>query len=279
MEENKFNSWQILLGLLILALAIFYFVRMPENTDKEDNFGENSFSVGETKKFDGLEMTFVALVQDNRCPIDVVCIEGGAVNTTINLKTESKNETLNYASDGVPLNYEGFNISIANVLPEANSKIVINPNDYIVTFKIEKNNISENNLEDTNIEARQLCYVWNTESGDSAKLSMDIRGENVIGEFYWLPKDKDSKVGVFKGKAGPVDPYKMARTFEGFWEAKAEGVTVTEELQIVFGEGIANVLFGEMVDRGDGVYVYKDKTKLSYEPNLQQTDCGDSAMD
>lgn len=178
MGENKFNIWQTLLGLIVLALAIFYFIK---TSNQEKNISDNT-------------------------------------------------ET-------------------------------------------------ENIFENPNTNAVQLCYIWNTENGDSAKLSMDIRGEDVIGEFYWLPKDKDSKIGVFRGKAGPVDPYKMARTFEGFWEAKAEGSVVTEEINIVFGEGVANVLFGEMIDRGDGVYVYKDKTKLSYEPNLQQTDCGDSAMD
>ncbi len=131
-----------------------------------------------------------------------------------------------------------------------------------------------------NLEARQLCYIWNTEAGDKAQLSMDIRGgTDVIGELNWLPAEKDKKTGTFAGTAGAVDPYSMSRTFHGFWNTSAEGMTTKEELIIKFGEGTANVGFGEMKDRGDGVYVYAHPESLSYEPNLSQTDCGDNAMD
>jgi hypothetical protein len=130
-----------------------------------------------------------------------------------------------------------------------------------------------------NIDARQLCYIWNTEAGDKAQLSMDIRGSEVIGELNWLPAEKDKKTGIFKGTASTVDPYSMSRTFDGFWDVSAEGMTSKEQLIIKFGDGTANVGFGEMKDRGDGVYVYAHPESLSYEPNLSQTDCGDNAMD
>jgi hypothetical protein len=58
-------------------------------------------------------------------------------------------------------------------------------------------------------------------------------------------------------------------------DAQAEGMSNTEELIIKFGEGSATVGFGEMVDSqiGDGVYVYKDKTKLTYIDAMSQMDC------
>lgn len=135
-------------------------------------------------------------------------------------------------------------------------------------------------IENPAVAARQLCYEWNSETGgDRMLLSMDLRGEDVIGEFYWLPKDKDSKTGIFKGKATPLNTETMVRTINAIWEAKAEGATVKEELKIIFGDGSANVAWGEMVDRGDGVYAYADPEHLSYQPQLWQTDCGDDAMD
>ncbi len=136
-----------------------------------------------------------------------------------------------------------------------------------------------NVVEDPNIDATQLCFIWNTEAGDKAQLSMDIRGENVIGEFLWLPDEKDSKTGIFKGTVGPVDQMSMSRTVNGFWATSAEGVTNTEEIIIKFGEGNAAVGFGEMKDRGDGTWVYANPDKLSFEPNMSDTDCGDEAMD
>jgi hypothetical protein len=48
---------------------------------------------------------------------------------------------------------------------------------------------------------------------------------------------------------------------------------VTEQLKIEFGEGSAVALFGEMVDKGDGVYIYKDNTKLTSGFQMSQTDC------
>lgn len=125
---------------------------------------------------------------------------------------------------------------------------------------------------------RELCFLWNTEAGDKATIVMAISGSEVTGNFNWLPAEKDKKIGPFKGTISAVDPYLMGRRIDAFWEASAEGTTVTEELKITMGEGNAAAGFGEMKDRGDGVYVYADPDNLSYAPNLTDTDCGDSAL-
>lgn len=151
--------------------------------------------------------------------------------------------------------------------------------------KTDKNSSSEDNAKEENkeinlspqIDAEQLCYIWNTEAGDKAMLSIDIREDKAIGEFYWLPFEKDSKTGIFKGNLSQAS--ETSRIVSGFWETKAEGMTANEEIKIILEENIAKVGFGEMKDRGDGVYVYANPDDLSYEPNLQETDCGDEAMD
>ena len=130
-----------------------------------------------------------------------------------------------------------------------------------------------------NINARQLCYIWNTEAGDKATLSMDIRGKQVMGEFNFLPAEKDKKTGIFKGTVTSLnsDPNKWG--VDGLWDTKAEGTLNEEQLWIVFSNTIASPGFGEMKKRSDGVYIYADPEHISYDLNLQQTDCGDSAMD
>ena len=128
------------------------------------------------------------------------------------------------------------------------------------------------------VESRQLCFIWNTEAGDLALLSMDLRGEDVMGEFYFLPAEKDRKVGIYQGKVSAVDDMTMSRTIDAFWQAEAEGTQVIEELRIIFGEGTASPGFGEMKDRGDGVYVYADPENISYDLMLTDTDCGDDAL-
>ncbi len=123
----------------------------------------------------------------------------------------------------------------------------------------------------------EMCYYDSTKttSGlyDVAWLKLEIFGNLVSGEFDNLPAEKDSKVGTFAGTVGPLDQQIMARHADVWWNSLAEGMKVKEELAIEFGDGSATVGFGEMVNRGDGVYVYKDKTKLSYLDQMSQIDC------
>ena len=123
-----------------------------------------------------------------------------------------------------------------------------------------------------------LCYYYSnkTDNGleDRAWLRLDItNGTNVSGEFDNYPAEKDRKTGAFIGTAGPLNQNTMGRTAELWWNSSAEGMQVKEELNVEFGDGSASALYGEMVDRGDGVYVYKDKTALSFGSSLSQIDC------
>lgn len=130
-------------------------------------------------------------------------------------------------------------------------------------------------------EVIDLCYVYNTEAGDSASLRISFSGENgsdVSGSFNFRPAEKDSKTGTFTGVAGPVDTQTMSRSLSVLWQASAEGTTVPEELSIIITDKMAAAGFGEMKDRGDGTYIYADPASLSYAPNLQQTDCSDPAL-
>jgi hypothetical protein len=129
-----------------------------------------------------------------------------------------------------------------------------------------------------NVDAAQVCYIWNTEAGDKAQLSMDIRDNKVTGEFNWLPAEKDKKVGMFEGDVS-VKKGEASQTVHALWNTQAEGMMAVEELNIIYGAGVAAVGFGEMKDNGKGVYIYAHPDEISYAPNLSQTDCGDNAMD
>ena len=141
----------------------------------------------------------------------------------------------------------------------------------------------ENNNPDQAPQSINLCYQYSKETSsgftDKAILKMTISGKNfdqVTGEYKNLPAEKDSKVGTFKGTVGPMDPKISARTADVWWDSMAEGMPVTEQLRIQFGDGSAVALFGEMVERAtdlNGVYVYKDPTKLTPGFQMEQIDC------
>lgn len=139
--------------------------------------------------------------------------------------------------------------------------------------------IQENNSQ-VSTEAKEpvsMCYfrLIKTDRGffDKTWIKLSILGDKVTGEFNSIPAEKDSKIGTFEGAVGPVDKTSMSRNALVWWNSFGEGIKAKEELSIEFGEGSASVGAGDMIDRGDGAYVYKDKTKLFYNEPLSQYDC------
>lgn len=129
------------------------------------------------------------------------------------------------------------------------------------------------------IQTIPLCFYYEKQTSrgfyDIAWLKLNITGDTTTGEFRNLPAEKDSKVGTFTGVVGPVDKMAMARTADVWWDSMAEGMQVREQLKVIFGEGTAQVAFGEMTDRGDGVYVYKDPSKFTLGFPMSDVACSD----
>lgn len=94
--------------------------------------------VGQTKIINGLSITFNEFVQDSRCPIDVTCIQAGAVNINVTFKLGSNIKTLNMPSDEVPQEFAGYKIAIVDVLPKRLSNTEPSLNSYIITFRVDK---------------------------------------------------------------------------------------------------------------------------------------------
>jgi hypothetical protein len=135
-----------------------------------------------------------------------------------------------------------------------------------------------NNTDGSSNNNGDLCYIWNTEAGDKATLKIATSGEIAMGTINWLPAEKDKKTGDFSGTIGLIDDSSNGKVINGLWSTSAEGMDNIEQVKIKFGEDTANVGFGQMIDKGDGTYVYADPENLSYEPTLSKTDCNDSAM-
>ena len=126
-----------------------------------------------------------------------------------------------------------------------------------------------------------LCFYKETPAErdssllDTASLRMDLSGGNVTGEFKNFPAQTDSNFGEFEGAVTPVIPEMMARIADVWWKSESEGMITERELRIIFGEGTASVGFGELKDRGDGVFVYTDKENISVWQELTDVACSD----
>ncbi len=133
---------------------------------------------------------------------------------------------------------------------------------------------------DENKNVIELCFADIKPSSiagsgleDEYVLRMKLDKDKVTGELNLRPAEKDSKVGQFQGTVSAVDKIAMARTIDAWWETLGEGMQVTEELRVKFGEGTAYVGMGGMKDRGDGTYIYTDKNSIDYSLSLTDVDC------
>jgi hypothetical protein len=150
----------------------------------------------------------------------------------------------------------------------------------IFLFNNNKSNIplSVEQKENIPVITGDLCYRSSKKGArdlyDQSFLLLTLSDESTLtGEFRSLPAEKDSKMGAFIGTAGPVDTTTMTRTVNVLWNVQSEGKNVIEELGILFGEGSAQVYFGEMVDSGDGVYRYADSQKRTLGTIMPRVDC------
>lgn len=147
---------------------------------------------------------------------------------------------------------------------------------FIIVRYFPKSTMKDTSSAETNIPI-DMCYFYEKETStglfDRSWVILSIVGSDVTGEFYSIPAEKDAKTGSFVGNVGPVKQQSMSRTASLLWNSSAEGMNVQEQLAIEFGDGSAVALYGEMVDRGDGIYMYKDTNALTPGFNMWQIDC------
>lgn len=95
------------------------------------------WSLGESGMQNGVMILPTSLVEDNRCPVDIECIEAGVVRVrTILTKGDTRNETI--LSLGSPVSFQGRNVILRSVLPATESKVALTPEDYRFYIVVEK---------------------------------------------------------------------------------------------------------------------------------------------
>lgn len=97
-----------------------------------------TLAIGETGSAFGTTITPTEVVEDSRCPMDVMCIQAGSarirVETVDGMGTSTAVLTL---GDTEPLTTETAAISLTEVLPYPKASDPADPSDYRVTFRIE----------------------------------------------------------------------------------------------------------------------------------------------
>ncbi len=128
-----------------------------------------------------------------------------------------------------------------------------------------------------NNEEKEFCYYKSTLSAggfsDIAWLKVKEVGTLVSGEMRNLPAETDSKIGLFEGQIVEIGSFDNIKKANVIWDTLAEGMRTKEELVFEYGEQYAIAYFGEVIERSDGVYVFKNKDSLYPQEKMQKMDC------
>ncbi|RYD35086.1 MAG: hypothetical protein EOP85_19315 [Verrucomicrobiaceae bacterium] len=142
------------LAMTVLGTGVLLSTRATAASPPEKPEQDERLSVGETLRFDdGLSVTFLAVLNDGRCPINATCISAGHAEVLLRVKAgNQKAKLVTLHTDGrkkrritIPANVfpegqagipKSYTISIArlNPLPFAGKKTL--QSDYRVKLKI-----------------------------------------------------------------------------------------------------------------------------------------------
>lgn len=110
---------------------------VPQTPERVRGAEDATLAIGEIKTVAGLQIKVADVSSDNRCPIDVTCIQAGKAVVAIVLGEGATEQNASVSLPGEPLIHAGYSVSIINITPVPNTKIgPINKKDYAITFYV-----------------------------------------------------------------------------------------------------------------------------------------------
>jgi hypothetical protein len=86
---------------------------------------------------ENLEVKFVGIDADSRCPSDVACVWAGEISVRLAVRKDRRTKELSIkGNQSLPV--DGFIVSVLDVLPPPKSTQRIAPADYRVTLKVAR---------------------------------------------------------------------------------------------------------------------------------------------
>lgn len=105
-----------------------------------ENQTTGELKVGETKLINRVKVTLNKIIQDSRCPTDVVCVWAGNVTLNVTLQSDTDKEILDLKSDEAPHGFDSFLVSVKDVKPVPKQGVTQDFSLYKVVFSVDNLN-------------------------------------------------------------------------------------------------------------------------------------------
>ena len=132
-----FKYMLVIMAFIGLSAASAGLANVP--IDKEFSLG-----IGQTASIDGdkLVIKFKAVLEDSRCPVNVVCVWAGNGKVEFEiLDIDGKNKTviLNTEEEPRATTLKGHKLKLISLSPPRIDGVPISPGDYSVMLRVERN--------------------------------------------------------------------------------------------------------------------------------------------
>ncbi len=97
--------------------------------------------VRERAQLGNLQIRFIGVPEDSRCPLDVECVWAGNAKIVLGVSLKDSDETvitINSTVDPQEALYAGYRIRFVSLKPERFSERLINPAEYRVTLIVSR---------------------------------------------------------------------------------------------------------------------------------------------
>lgn len=128
--------------LILIFALIFTFAVGTVSTFAAQNPEKQAVKINKQKKFSRskLNVKFVSLVEDSRCPEGVNCVWAGNAKIKIEVSSGKKKETFEVNTNIGPKGaaFDGYAINLVELTPTPKANAKINRNSYTATFEITR---------------------------------------------------------------------------------------------------------------------------------------------
>ncbi len=127
---------KVILILVIIGAAVGLYMSR-DGVQNTDTTGTKTVKTELDRSVSALGISIIPMevTQDSRCPVDVQCVQAGTVTLRVFMKVPS-GEASELLEFGKTIMVDGYEITLVEVEPEKKSLEVIEPKDYLFSFKV-----------------------------------------------------------------------------------------------------------------------------------------------